>query len=127
MDGCETTTMEVAANIDRVGGWILAGYGATALVGAWAESSKKETEIATQRLAEAVVCVPAAVIGLDPEVCPRKDVKKDENVWIPLLAVGIPALVDIASGSLNSRAPNPLYMELECSEGAVDVPAVDPL
>lgn len=118
LTGCESATVEVDSRIDRAGGWTLAGYGTLALGGALAESSKNEAQALGYAIADVVVCVPVVVVGVDPENCPRTEVKKeDEDPWKPLVAVGIPALVDLMSGALNSRAPNPVVLNLECGGG----------
>lgn len=118
LSGCESATVEVGSRIDRVGGWTLAGYGTLGLAGVLAESSKNEAKAFGHAIADVIVCVPVVAVGFDPEDCPRTEVRKeDEDPWKPLVAVGIPAMVDIVTGALNSRRPNPVVLELECGGG----------
>jgi len=116
--GCESATVYVASEVDRAGGWTLAGYGALFLGGLVYENTKEVAAEVGSAIGTAIACTPVRIVGGEPEDCPRVEVKEDANLWVPILVAGIPAGVDLATGALNARHPNPLMIELDCVEAS---------
>ena len=115
LGGCQSATVEVVSKIDRAGGWTLAGYGTLLVGGLAAEAMKDVGTVLGSAIGSAIACTPALVLGAEPEDCPRAEAKDEGDPWVPILVAGIPAAVDMATGALNARYPNPLVIELDCA------------
>ena len=115
LGGCESATVEIGSRVDRAGGWTLAGYGTLLFGGLLYEGTKETATALGTVIGSAIACTPALVLGAEPEDCPRPEVKDEGDPWVPILVAGIPAAVDMATGALNARYPNPLVIELDCA------------
>lgn len=110
MDGCGRESIAVRSEIDRFGGWMLGAYGGAALGAVAYEAGEEVTEAIGHVLPGVLVC---GALGADPENClpePEDDGGNESYVLLPL----IPAAVDLATGAVFARSPNPARIELDC-------------
>lgn len=114
MDGCGRAEVPVASRIDRFGGWMLGAYGGVAL-GALAYDVGEDVGHAVgEGLAVALVC---GGLGVDPEICVPESGEDDDSDFYTLLPA-VPAAVDLLTGAVFAREPNPLRIELDCGRGS---------
>ena len=110
MAGCGREAINVRSRIDRFGGWVLGAYGGAAL-GALAY------ELGDDVVGTIAIAVPAHVVcvglGVDPENCRPDPVEEDSDALYALLPV-VPAAVDLGTGAVFARTPNPVRIELQC-------------
>ena len=110
MDGCGREEVAVASRIDRFGGWMLGAYGGVGL-GALAYDVGEDVGHALgEGFAVAVVC---GGLGVDPDNCVPEPGEDDDSDFYALLPA-VSAAVDLATGAVFARAPNPLRIELHC-------------
>lgn len=110
MEGCGREQVPVASRIDRFGGWMLGAYGGIAL-GALAYDVGEDVGHALgEGLAVALVC---GGLGVDPDHCVPEPGADDDDDFYALLPA-VPAAVDLVTGAVFARAPNPLRIELNC-------------
>ena len=110
MDGCGRESIAVGSGIDRFGGWMLGAYGGAALGAVAYKAGEDVTEAVGQVLPGVLVC---GALGADPENCLPAAEQDDEDALYALLPV-VPAAVDLATGAVFARAPNPVRIELQC-------------
>jgi len=124
LGGCVTRTVDVPSKVDRRGALTLAGYGTLLIGGLLYEGTKETASAVGSAIGSTLACTPVLILGADPEDCPKVEAKDKANPWLPVLLAGVPAGVDLATGALNARYPNPLVIELDC--GAVSAPGPEP-
>lgn len=102
LDGCVREEVAVESRIDRFGGWTLGAYGG-AVLGALAHDIGED-------VATVLVC---GTLGADPANClPAREEGDDDDMYV-LLPI-VPAAVDLGTGVLFARTPNPLRIVLDC-------------
>lgn len=110
MDGCGRESVAVGSGIDRFGGWMLGAYGGAALGAVAYEAGEDVTEAVGHVLPGVLVC---GALGADPENCLPEPEGEDGNEVYALLPL-VPAAVDLATGAVFARSPNPVWIELDC-------------
>lgn len=110
MDGCGRQSIAVDSGIDRFGGWMLGAYGGAALGAVAYEAGEDLTEAVGNVLPGVLVC---GALGADPDNCLPEPEEDGGNELYALLPV-VPAAVDLATGAVFARTPNPVRIELDC-------------
>lgn len=109
LDGCGREEVAVESRIDRFGGWVLGAYGGAAL-GALAYDTGEDVAEAIATVVPALLVCGA--LGADPANClPAQE--DDDDDYYALLPI-VPAAVDLGTGALFARTPNPLRIVLDC-------------
>ncbi|MDE0004891.1 MAG: hypothetical protein OXQ29_19550 [Rhodospirillaceae bacterium] len=108
LDGCGREEVAVDSRIDRFGGWMLGAYGGAALAALAYDIGEDVAEAIAPVVPAILVC---GALGADPANClPGQEEDDDLYALLPI----VPASVDLGTGALFARTPNPLRIVLDC-------------